>query len=49
LNTTGQIVFQDQVNQNGTSIDLSNLQKGIYFVRMESEGELLSTKKIMVN
>jgi hypothetical protein len=47
LNTAGQMVFQGYLDRGTTSIDISQYNSGVYFVRIENEGEFI-TKKIVI-
>jgi len=47
LNTLGQEVYQEQLDQKSAQIDLSDLQQRIYFVRMEANSKT-TTRKILV-
>jgi hypothetical protein len=46
-NRTGQVVFQ--VNGNATSIDISSLPPGIYFLRAEGRETEFETRKILIS
>lgn len=49
INELGQIVLADQeISKDNTIFNLSNLNPGIYFVRIQEEDEIV-TKKIIVN
>jgi hypothetical protein len=50
LNITGKIVFNEEYQPNTTSvvIDLNELEKGIYLVRISFSNKELHTEKIMV-
>ena len=47
INPAGQIVFSQEVDAGITSIDLNNLDKGLYFVRIENENNT-TTRKIII-
>jgi plastocyanin len=46
-NLTGEKIYQSEVTSAQTNIDISDLQKGIYFIKTVA-GESILTKKIMI-
>ncbi len=44
MNLMGQVVFQNELSESSNKIDLSNLEKGVYFVRIGK-----STQRIILN
>ena len=50
-NSMGQVVFSANINMSQTShlIELSNIPAGQYFVRIESQGEPIDVKTLIVN
>ncbi len=47
LTSTGNIVYQEEVNQKLTTIDISLFSKGIYFIKIQNEHQSL-VKKISI-
>ena len=48
INMVGQVVYQEQLNQKSTKIDLSNYDSGIYFISMNTQEKTI-TKKIVID
>jgi uncharacterized repeat protein (TIGR01451 family) len=48
LNTVGQVVYEDDLQSQGKSIDLGKLSNGIYFVKLTSDSQS-SIKRIVLN
>jgi hypothetical protein len=48
LNTNGLLINKYQINENTTSIDLSNLANGLYFIQFELNGQKI-VKKVIKN
>lgn len=46
INSSGQIVDRLEINDNTTTIDISKLSKGIYFLRIQSDGKIQMKKFI---
>jgi hypothetical protein len=44
INNLGRIVFESQLNSNLTQIDISQLNTGIYLIKVKSDTELLNSK-----
>lgn len=49
INTTGVVWIERKVLQNETNIDVSALPSGVYFCRIQSEGQKLKTFKLVVS
>ncbi len=47
MNVLGECVFQSTINTRQSTIDMSSLSKGIYFVRIEDENRNVVNKKII--
>lgn len=47
MDASGKLLSQDRVNRNATSIDVSTLPNGSYFVRVLSKSKLLKTFTII--
>ena len=47
LNQTGQVVYENNQPESMITINLSSMKPGIYFVRINSQTEVL-TKKLVV-
>jgi hypothetical protein len=47
LNTAGQLVYTSTINSQQSTIDVSNLASGIYFVQVVMDGKV-SVKKVVV-
>jgi len=49
FNLLGERVYADLMSSSAKKIDLSNHQKGIYFVRISSEGKCISMDKLLID
>lgn len=47
INTEGKLILQQKINSIKTEIDFSALSKGIYFIRIESDGKIIKTEKVI--
>jgi len=47
MNTKGQLIFSKELNSNHEQIDISNFNKGIYFVKVQS-GESMKVEKLLI-
>jgi len=47
INKRGKMVISRALKGTGEQVDLSNLQKGVYFVRTKQNGKLLNTKRLV--
>jgi len=47
LNAMGQVVYQSSVNNQQSTIDISNLAGGIYFAQLSSTGKIKTVKFII--
>lgn len=48
-NAIGSLVYVENDHVNGTSIDIKNLNKGLYHIAIKSNNSLINTKKLIVN
>jgi hypothetical protein len=46
---TGRILFNQQLTNTSTQLDISRLAKGMYFCKFVSNGNVVGTKKVVVN
>jgi hypothetical protein len=44
----GSLVMEKQVSGDNNTIDISELENGIYFISIETEGKIISTKRLVV-
>jgi len=47
IDRRGKTVISKALKGTGEQLDLSNLQKGVYFVRTRQNGKLLNTKRLV--
>jgi len=47
-NATGEIMLQQQINQNETELNIQDYPKGIYFIKYECDGDILTGKLIKI-
>lgn len=43
----GKLILEQKINSVKTEIDFSALSKGIYFIRIESDGKIIKTEKVI--
>ncbi len=48
INLLGALVYQSSINKNQTTIDIANLEAGIYFVQVTDENKNVTNKKIII-
>jgi len=48
VDIAGREVYNEYTNKNNTAIDISNLEKGVYFVNITEENEVVYTQKIIL-
>lgn len=47
-NALGQIIYTESINGTSTSVNVSHIQNGVYFIRFEKENRLLGIEKIVI-
>ncbi len=48
-NTIGEVVFEERYSQIKIEIDISNLRKGVYLIKISDDSDNFTFKKIMIN
>lgn len=48
VNTLGQVVYSNNTNQNNVTINVANLEKGNYFVKVKTIDNVTTTSKVVV-